>query len=199
MLEDYPKEITLKNGEKVVLRPMVKEDEQKLLEFFRRLPEEDRLYLKDDVTDARIIKSWVERLNYDHIIPIIAEKEGRIVADATLHRRTTEQPTNIGEIRIVTDKDFRRVGLGTMLAKELYYLALRKKMNKLVAEVVEDRTAVMKTFEYLGFQKEMTLKDKAVDLRDKKHNLVVMIQDVDALWITIQELIDKDVAHHSRS
>ena len=30
MLKDYPKEISLKSGEKVILRPMVKEDEKKL-------------------------------------------------------------------------------------------------------------------------------------------------------------------------
>jgi hypothetical protein len=33
MLRDYPKEVTIKSGEKVILRPMVKEDEQKLLKF----------------------------------------------------------------------------------------------------------------------------------------------------------------------
>ena len=48
MLKDYPKEISLKSGEKVILRPMVKEDEKKLYAFFVRLPEKDRLFLKDD-------------------------------------------------------------------------------------------------------------------------------------------------------
>jgi hypothetical protein len=58
MLRDYPKEVTIKSGEKVILRPMVKEDEQKLLKFFLGLPEEDRLFLKNDVTDPKVIESW---------------------------------------------------------------------------------------------------------------------------------------------
>ena len=198
MLRDYPKEVILKSGEKVILRPMVKEDEQKLLEFFLRLPEEDRLFLKNDVTDPKVIESWARNLNYEHVIPILAEIGGRIIGDATLHKRTTEEPPTIGEIRIVTDRDFRRRGLGTMLAKEVYYLALSLKLNKLVAEIVEDRHAVIKTFKSLGFRHETTLKDRVIDLHGIKHNLVVMTEDVDALWKTIEDLIHKDTAHYSR-
>ncbi len=198
MLRDYPKEVTLKSGEKVILRPMVKEDEQKLLEFFLSLPEKDRLFLKDDVTDPKVIKSWARNLNYEHVIPIVAETGDRIIGDATLHQRTTDQPPNIGEIRIVTDKEFRRRGLGTLLAKEIYYLALSLKLNRLVAEIVEDQQTVIKTFESLGFRHKTILKDRAVDLHGMKHNLVIMTEDVDALWRTIEELIEKDTAHYSR-
>lgn len=198
MLRDYPKEVILKSGEKVILRPMVKEDEQKLLEFFLRLPKEDRLFLKDDVTDPKVIESWAKNLNYDHVIPILAEIGNRIIGDATLHRRTTDRPPKIGEIRIVTDKDFRRRGLGTLLAKEIYYLALSLKFNKLVAEVVEDQHTVLKTCESLGFRQETVLKNRAIDIHGKKHNLVVMTEDVDALWKAIEDLIHKDVSHYSR-
>jgi len=198
MLRDYPKEVTLRSGDKVILRPMVKEDEQKLLEFFSNLPEKDRLFLKDDVTDPKVIESWARSLNYEHVIPIVAEIGDRIIGDATLHRRTTDQPPDIGEIRIVTDRHFRRRGLGTMLAKEIYYLALSLKLNRLVAEVIEDQHTVIKTFESLGFRHKTILKNQAIDLHGMKHNLVIMTEDVDALWKTIEDLIDKDTAHYSR-
>lgn len=198
MLRDYPKEVTLRTGEKVILRPMVKEDEQRLLDFFLRLPEEDRLFLKNDVTDPNVIKSWAQNIDYEHVIPILAEIDDRIIGDATLHRRTTEQPTDIGEVRIVIDRDFRRRGLGKRLAREIYYLALSKKMNRLVAEVVEDQHAVIKTFEILGFRRERVLENQAKDLHGKKHNLVVMTEDVDALWNAIEDLLRKDMADRSR-
>ena len=198
MLRDYPKEVTLRSGEKVILRPMVKEDEKKLLDFFKRLPEEDRLFLRDDVTDPTVIASWAENLNYEHVIPILAELNDRIIGDATLHKRTTEQPPDIGEIRIVIDKDFRRRGLGIRLAREIYYLALSMKMNRLVAEVVEDQHAVIKTCEILGFRREKVLENKARDLHGKKHNLVIMTADVDALWDVIEDVLRKDMADRSR-
>jgi hypothetical protein len=58
---------------------MVKEDEQKLLKFFLGLPEEDRLFLKNDVTDPKVIESWAQKLNYEHVIPILAELDNRII------------------------------------------------------------------------------------------------------------------------
>lgn len=198
MLKDYPKEVTIRSGEKVILRPMVKEDEQKLLEFFLGLPEEDRLFLKNDVTDPKVIESWAQKLNYEHVIPILAELDDRIIGDATLHKRTTDQSPNVGEIRIVTDRSVRRRGLGTLLAKEIFYLALSLKMNRLVAEVVENQYAVIKVFESVGFQKEKILENRAIDLHGKKHNLVIMTADVDAFWKTIEDLISKDTAHYSR-
>jgi RimJ/RimL family protein N-acetyltransferase len=198
MLKDYPKEVTLKSGEKVILRPMVKEDEQKLLEFFSNLPEKERLFLKHDVTDPTVIASWARNLNYEHVVPIIAEIGDRIIGDATLHKRTTEQPPDIGEIRIVTDRDFRRRGLGKLLAKEIYYLALSLKLNKLVAEIVEDQHTVIKTFKALGFRHKTTLKNRVVDLHGTKHNLVVMTEDVDALWKAIEDAMEKDTAHYGR-
>ena len=198
MLRDYPKTVILEGGEKIILRPMVKEDKQKLLEFFTSLPEKDRLFLKHDVTDPKVIESWARNLNYEHVIPILAEIGDRIIGDATLHKRTTEQPSNIGEIRIVTDKGFRRRGLGTMLAKEIYYLALSLKMNKLVAEIVEDQHTVIKTFKSLGFRHAKILKNRAIDLHGVKHNLVIMTEDVDALWKTIEDLTRDDTAFYSR-
>ena len=198
MLKDFPKEIILRTGEKIILRPMVKEDEKKLLEFFQRLEEKDRAYLKNDVTDPRVIKSWAENIDYDHVIPILAEIDDRIIGDATLHRVTAKEPPDIGEIRIVVDKDFRRRGLGTRLAREIYYLALSMKMNKLIAEVFEDQDHLIKTCESLGFRKDKVLKDKAVDLHGEKHDLVIMTEDVDALWKTIEDLIARDTAFYRR-
>lgn len=199
MLEDYPKQVILKNGEEIIMSPMVKEDEKRLHEFFLRLPEEDRLCLKSNVIDPDVIKSWAQNMNYDHIIPILARKGDRVIGDATLHLRTSDLPERVGEIRIVTDRDFRRMGLGTRLAKEIYYLALNKKMSKLIAEIAADQQNVRKTFKHLGFEEKKILEKHIVDLHGNKHDLVVMTQDVDALWKRIKDLIDKDVADSSRS
>jgi len=198
MWRDYPKEVVLKGGEKVKLRPMVKEDGPKLLEFFSRLSEEDRLFLRDDVADPKVIESWVRDLNYEHVIPILAERDKRIIGDATLHLKKTAQPSSMGEIRIVTDGDFRRRGLGTLLAKEIYFLAISLNLDRLVAEVVEDQRTVIKTFESLGFRRETVLKNKAIDLHGKKHNLVIMRENVRALWKKMEDLIERDIAHYSR-
>ena len=49
-LEGFPQDLKLMDGTKVVVRPLEGRDAPALLDFYRALPEEDRLYLRDDVT-----------------------------------------------------------------------------------------------------------------------------------------------------
>src|SRR5574337_1461557 len=134
-LREFPKRVMLRDRTVVTLRPMVREDKNELLAFFRRLPPEDRQFLKDDVTRAEIIEAWVRDLNYDRVLPILAEHEGGIVGDATLHRQAYGWMRHVGEIRVVTDAYFRRRGLASAMAREIFYLALQAGLDKMVAEM----------------------------------------------------------------
>ena len=53
--EAYPKEIMLRDGDKVSVRPLDPDDKVRLLEFFERIPEEERYYLKENVASAKVI------------------------------------------------------------------------------------------------------------------------------------------------
>ena len=87
MLTGYPKKVRLQSGTSVTIRPMVKEDADKLYAFFSRVPREDRLFLRDDVSIRDVIDSWTQELDYEKVLPLVAEVGGNIVGDATLHRR----------------------------------------------------------------------------------------------------------------
>ena len=186
-LKGFPKQIILRDRSAVTLRPMVREDKEGLLTFFRRLPPEDRQFLKDDVTRAEIIEGWARDLNYDRVLPILAEFEGRIVGDATLHRQAYGWMRHVGEIRLVTDPFLRRRGLATAMAREIFYLALQAGLDKMVAEMVADQIAAIKVFGKLGFQQEARLVNHVVDLQGRKHDLVIMTTDIPALMQKMQE------------
>ena len=186
-LKGFPKQIILRDRSAVTLRPMVREDKEGLLTFFRRLPPEDRQFLKDDVTRAEIIDGWARDLNYDRVLPILAEFEGRIVGDATLHRQAYGWMRHVGEIRLVTDPFLRRRGLATAMAREIFYLALQAGLDKMVAEMVADQVAAIKVFGKLGFQQEARLVNQVVDLHGRKHDLVIMTTDIPALMQKMQE------------
>ena len=186
-LKGFPKRIILRDRSAVTLRPMVREDKEGLLTFFRRLPPEDRQFLKDDVTRAEIIETWARDLNYDRVLPILAEFEGRIVGDATLHRQAYGWMRHVGEIRLVTDPYLRRRGLATAMAREIFYLALQAGLDKMVAEMVADQVAAIKVFGKLGFQQEARLVNHVVDLQGRKHDLVIMTTDIPALMQKMQE------------
>lgn len=187
LLSEYPKKFSIKDNLEITLRQMVKEDEAKLLEFFRKLPETDRMYLRDDVSKPETIRKWVENLNYERVFPVLAFHGDSIIGDATLHREKFGWMKNVGEIRIVVSPDYRKKGAGAILAREIYYIALKTGLKKLIAEMMAEQHNAIKVFDKLGFVQEAVLSEHVVDSKGKTHNLVIMTNDVEALWQRIQD------------
>ena len=124
ILYEYPKRTTLRDGTELTLRPLRKEDQQALHEYFLRMPPEDRMGLKDDVTDPETIANWIFDLDYDVVLPVLALDDGRIVANATIHFNQIGWTKHQGEIRITSDPDYRRKGLAARLIQELIEIAV---------------------------------------------------------------------------
>ena len=59
LLKRYPKII----ADRLRLRPMEASDEAELVEFFKRLPVDERHLFKDDVTKVAIIQGWIRNLD----------------------------------------------------------------------------------------------------------------------------------------
>jgi len=189
-MEAYPKIVRLKDGTKVTLRPMVKEDVQKLLAFFRKLPEEDRLFLKDDVTDEKVIRRWADELDYDKIFPVLAEAAGEIMADATLHMQERGWMKHIGEVRCVVAKEFQRKGLGTIMIREMFHRALQKGLDKLRAVMPDTQVGAIRAFEKIGFKREAVLKESVLDIKGSRHDLIIMTNSVAELWRKISDQLE---------
>ena len=81
----YPAERLTRDGEKVTVRPMIPDDADALLEFFRGISKEERFYLKDDVPSPRVIGQWISQLDYWRVLPLVVTIDARVIADATLH------------------------------------------------------------------------------------------------------------------
>jgi len=185
MLDAYPKIVVVKDGTRVTLRPMVKEDEEKLKEFFASIPEEDRWYLKEDVADPKVIESWVRDLNYDRVLPIVAEVGDRIVADATLHRRTFGGSKHVGKLRIVVAPEYRSKGLGTWITLDIVNMAMHSGLEKLATEMVADKQQVaIDGVRQLGFVQEAVIPDYAKDPQGESHDLVIMVKTFYPEWGT---------------
>ena len=182
ILEEYPKEVTLRDGSKVVLRPVVKEDEEALYQFFKGLSKEDRLYLRDDVLNRDIIRGWMENLDYDKVLPIVAVDGDEIIADATLHRNPHGWMRHVGEIRMSVAGSHRGRGLARIIAAEIFHQAVGFGLDKLVAEMLTVQGNAQRVFTRLGFKEEAVLKNHGMDSTGKKHDLIIMSNDVTTLW-----------------
>jgi RimJ/RimL family protein N-acetyltransferase len=174
----YQKEGILKDGTRVILRPMVKEDRDKLLDFFRRVDDRDLMFLRNDVRDPATIDQWVEHLDYRRVFPLIAEVEGRIVGNATLHMRKVGWKRHLGNVRIVIAKEYQGKGLGTLMVNEIIDLAAEFGLEKLVAEIHLLAHTALATFKNAGFSAKAVFEDLVKDPSGQKGDLVVMVCDV---------------------
>ncbi len=188
-IEGYPKTQTLKDGTRVTIRPLGPRDEVALKEFFLALPEEDRLFLREDVTRPEVVEGFIRSLGDDTVFPLVADHEGRIVGDATLHRTRHGWSTHVGQIRVVVARDFQHRGLGTALARCLVRHAIGIGLDKLVAEVVDNQNAAKRAFEKLGFVKEAVLKGHVRDIHGVKRDLVLLANDCSHIWETMESLV----------
>lgn len=174
-LDRYPKEIALRNGTRVTFRPMVREDVDLLWDFFRRIPPEDRMFLREDVDRREEVERMAQTLDYGTILPILALSEGRVVGDATLHRNVTGWKQRVGWVRILIAQDFRHLGLGTVMIRELRHLGEKASLHYLMAEVIESQQTAIRAFEKLGFERMVVYRNYVNDQRGRLHNLVVLL------------------------
>jgi RimJ/RimL family protein N-acetyltransferase len=168
---------------------MTAADGNRLLEFFRALPEEDRQFLKDDVTRPEVVDRFVRDLDYERIFPLLAEHGGAIVGDATLHRTKHGWSTHVAAIRMVVAAEFQRSGLATALAHNLVRHAVNVGVDKMVAEVVDNQVGARRAFAKLGFHEEAVLKGQVKDRHGVRRDLVIMANDVSHLWEAMEALV----------
>ena len=79
-LNKYQKEVKLRDGTKVLIRPMVAGDKDALYEFFKQVPREEVRYLRDDVGSREIVENWAAKLDYAKTLPIVALKDDSPIA-----------------------------------------------------------------------------------------------------------------------
>ena len=179
----FPKEITLKDGTKVTLKGMASRDREALHAFFERLPEEDTKFLKDEVRKPEVVEGWCRDINYGRVFPLLAEVDGKIVADATLHRRTHGWLRHVGEIRFVVEPAYRRKGLGAHLIEELVLYAIDQGLEKLVAEVLADEVAAERALERFGFKRMGAIPGLVKDHTGNYRDLHILVLDLGTAYL----------------
>jgi L-amino acid N-acyltransferase YncA len=177
-LDRYPKPAILKDGTALTLRLMTRDDEHDLSRFFGSLPEEDRRYLGNEVTDRRVIAGWMRELSYEKTLPLLAESAGTVVATATLLRQTYGWSRHLGDVRVVIAPAFQGRGLGGILLGEIGRLGEAAGLRKLVARIVSGRRNIIRAVERAGFRNVAVLKDFVRDASGKRADIAILVQDL---------------------
>ena len=184
-LKGYPKEIVAKDGTPIVIRPLVKEDEQRLLAFFNSFGEEESCFLRADVQDPEVLHTWIEEFDFERTMPLLAVKDddGEVLAMLRLYRRPAGCMRHIGHIRILVHPAHRQQRIGTWMLLDMVRLAIDMGIEKLVAEFVAGiEEAGIIGAHRLDFFEQAVIKDYIKDPRGGYRDLVIMVKNLHREW-----------------
>ena len=174
-LRKFPRAATLNDGHQVTVRPLRPDDGAELLQFFLRVPEEDRFYLNNDVTASEVIQEFTGNINMEQTIPLVAVSGDKIVADSTLHRSRRAARRHVGELRVVVDPEYRGRGLGARLIDELIQLGVDLGLERLVFELVDTREQpAIQAALAAGFEEVAVLEGRVCDIYGIMQDLVIL-------------------------
>jgi len=190
MQNEYPKLVTLKDGRNVTVRLLEPGDFERLLEFFRALPSEDRLFLRHDVCDPQIIRKRTDHIDSGDVTSVVAESDDKIVGDGTLHSTPHGWMRHMGFVRVVTARSHRQVGLGTMIIRELVNLAEDHGLEKLQVQLIADDRGSLNMCKALGFEQVAILKGAVKDQQGRSRDLAIMMNDIGRLSQVMEDWIN---------
>jgi L-amino acid N-acyltransferase YncA len=184
------KVVALKDGTEVLIRPMTKEDLDKSFAFFQELPEDDRKYLRVDVTRRDVVERRIRDIDAGKVKRLVAVINDQIVADGALELAGHDWTCHVGELRLIVARPFQRKGLGMLMARELYGLAASEKVEQLLVSMARPQAAARSIFRRLGFREEIILPDHVRDRSGKTHDLILMRCDLEAAWRELETFFE---------
>jgi RimJ/RimL family protein N-acetyltransferase len=170
----YPRTVLIEQDREVDLWSMSSEDAPALLEFYRSLPPEDLLYLREDVTTPVSMQRWIDGLDSDQGWHLLAGYEGRIIADGELDHQFYGWSQHVGELRLVVDPAFRGSGLSMFLCREILAQSVDEGLHKIMVQMAVDQHAAIHLFKKLGFRREALLREHVIDQHGQLRDLLVM-------------------------
>lgn len=192
------KQVELKDGREILIRPMTADDLEGSVAFFTALPEEDRAYLRRDVTNRDVVRQRFEEMESGAVQRLVAEVDGEIVADGALEISGEEWKKHLGEIRLIVARPFRRQGLGVLMTHELYDLATAARVEEIIVKLMGPQEAGRGILERLGFEHQTTIPDYVQDLGGGKQDMILMRCDLEALWRRLEDFLSTGDWEHAR-
>ena len=106
------KKVELKNGTKVLIRNLREDDVGRSLAFFKALPPEERIYLRNNVTRRKVVTERINLMKTGRVKRLVAVADDRIVADGSLETEGFAWKDHVAELRLIVAPEFQRQGAG---------------------------------------------------------------------------------------
>lgn len=150
------KEITLKDGTKVILRdPLVKDAKQLLEHLYITASQTQFILAYAPEVKKRTIeseKTWVRNFINGESLLLVAESEGRIIGLSEVSISKGHKTKHRGTIGISIQKDYWGLGLGSIMFDEMIAFGVRCGLMQLELGVAEANERARHLYEKKGFE-----------------------------------------------
>ena len=152
-----PRQVVLKDGTAVTLRPEEKGDLEPVWAMFSTLSEESLQYLPIPITRERV-EGWFREIDYEKALPIlglVGTQEGeRVIAASVLGFSERGHDGHVTRFGITVHDDYQNLGLGKKLTRYMIDIARAKELKKVALEVVTHNSRAVKVYQDCGFKIE---------------------------------------------
>lgn len=166
-IRPYPQQFvgtwTMRDGRDILIRPIRPEDEPLMVEFHEALSEQSvymryagMMKLSQRVAHDRLARICF--IDYDREMALVAEvqdHDGRR-SIAAVGRLTQLSGTRDAEFALVIRDSEQRQGLGTELLRRLIDVAREEKLDRIIADILAQNTAMQRVCRKLGFDLQRT-------------------------------------------
>jgi L-amino acid N-acyltransferase YncA len=167
-------------GTQYSFRLMTPDDAALLGQFTAKLPEDDLLFLRMDITKPEVIAAWADKVRDGRTTTLLAfDEKDKIVGYCSLHRSELMCTQHHGELRVFVHSKVRGVGLGQFLVSEIHRVARERHLERITMNIAREQAGLRQMLEGMGFNVEALLTDWLKSRDGRLHDLVIMSYKVD--------------------
>ncbi len=169
-IKPYPREleeqITLRNGETVMIRPIKPEDEPSHQEFLEKTTPEDKYFRffrsVDDISHTQMAR--FTQIDYDREMAFVVRAKISDGSEETIGvvRIVCDADSIEGEFSIIIRSDKQQLGLGTVLMDKIIRYSKDKGVKRLVGQILLENEAMINLARKFHFSSTADYQDKVV-------------------------------------
>jgi len=160
----------------ITIRPPAAGDEAALATFLDAIPEGDRRFLQDEISDPEaVLQRWLAEPRARRLIAF----DGPDIVGLAAATPGSGWSSHVAKIEVIVAVSHRRRGVGRALARRVLVGAFELGCTHVSVEVVAEQEALVAMFEELGFDPEALLRDFVRDSDGEFHDLMVLTHRVD--------------------
>ena len=146
------KTVELTDGRKATLDWLKNKDIPEVVEVLNDVIKESRyLFMNNQITDMEKELQWFERGTKEGMLYLTARVDGKLVGGASIHPQT-DKHTHVASYGIFIGKNYRNLGLGTLLTKEFVEIAKKQELEILQLSVYANNERAFHVYKKCGFK-----------------------------------------------